>query len=82
MQLAMREQVCAIKQRRFGRFSLVKYALAGFRYLVTSIVALLLALLLVLMIVELGAAIDAAINNGSVTDASPQAEAVFLEGGR
>jgi hypothetical protein len=50
----MREQVCVINQRPCGRFSVVKYALAAFRYLVTGIVALVLALLLVVLIVELG----------------------------
>ena len=41
-------------------FSVVKYASAAFRYLVTGIVALVLALFLVLLIVEPGAAIGAA----------------------
>jgi hypothetical protein len=50
----MREQACVINQRPCGRFSVVKYALAAFRYLVTGIVALVLALLLVMLIVELG----------------------------
>jgi hypothetical protein len=50
----MREQVCVVNQRSCGRFSVVKYALAAFRYLVTGIVALVLALLLVMLIVELG----------------------------
>ena len=57
----MREQVCVINQRRCGRFSVVKYASAASRYLVTGIVALVLALLLVLLIVELGAAICGAL---------------------
>jgi len=35
----MREQVCVVNQRPCGRFSVVKYALAAFRYLVTGIVA-------------------------------------------
>ncbi len=39
----MREQVCVTKQRPCGRFSVVTYALAAFRYLATGIVALLLA---------------------------------------
>jgi hypothetical protein len=59
----MREQVCVINQRPCGRFSVVKYASAAFRYLVTGIVALVLALLLVLLIVELGAAIGAALEH-------------------
>jgi len=59
----MREQVCVINQRPCGRFSIVKYASAAFRYLVTGIVALVLALLLVLLIVELGAAIGAALEH-------------------
>jgi hypothetical protein len=50
-----------INQRPCGRFSVVRYAPAAFRYLVTGIVALVLALLLVLLIVELGAAIGAAL---------------------
>ena len=57
----MRAQVCVINQRPCGRFSVVRYAPAAFRYLVTGIVALVLALLLVLLIVELGAAIGAAL---------------------
>jgi hypothetical protein len=44
-----------IKQRLCRRFSVVKYALAVFRYLATGFVALLLVLLLV----EVGAAIGA-----------------------
>ncbi len=59
----MREQVCVINQRPCRRFSVVKYALAAFRYLVTGFVALLLVLLLVLLIVELGAAIGAALEH-------------------
>jgi hypothetical protein len=51
----MRQQVRVIKQRLCRRFSVVKYALAAFRYLVTGFVALLLVLLLV----EVGAAIGA-----------------------
>ena len=47
--------------RPWTRFSVVKYALAAFRYLMTGIVALVLALLLVLLTAELGAAIDAAL---------------------
>jgi hypothetical protein len=50
----MREQVCVVNQRPCGQFSVVKYALAAFRHLVTGIVALVLALLLVMLIVELG----------------------------
>jgi hypothetical protein len=50
----MREQVCVVNQRSCGRFSVVKYALAAFRYLVTGIVALVLALLLVLLVASLG----------------------------
>jgi hypothetical protein len=46
----MRERVFVIDQRPCGGFSVVKYALAAFRYLVTGIVALVLALLLVLLI--------------------------------
>jgi hypothetical protein len=46
----MRERVFVINQRACGGFSVVKYALAAFRYLVTGIVALVLALLLVLLI--------------------------------
>jgi hypothetical protein len=57
----MREEACVINQRPCGRFSIVKYASAAFRYLVTGIVALVLALLLVLLLVELGAAIGAAL---------------------
>jgi hypothetical protein len=57
----MREQVCVINQQPRGRFSVVKYASAAFRYLVTGIVALVLALLLVLLIVELGATTRAAL---------------------
>ena len=48
-----------IKQRSRRRFSVVKYALAAFRYLVTSFVALLLVLLLV----EVGAAIGTALEH-------------------
>ena len=59
----MRERVFVINQRPCGRFSIVKYASAAFRYLVTGIVALVLALLLVLLIVELGAAISAALEH-------------------
>jgi hypothetical protein len=59
----MREQVCVVNQRPCGQFSVVKYALAAFRHLVTGIVALVLALLLVLLIVELGAAIGAALEH-------------------
>ena len=67
--------------------------MVALRYVVTSVVAPLLALLLVLVLVELGAAIDAALGHvqedarasgnfgGSVTGASPQAKAVFVEGG-
>jgi len=50
-----------IKLRTRRRFSVVKYALAAFRYLVTGFVALLLALLLMLLLVEVGAAIGAAL---------------------
>ena len=63
----MREQVSVIHQRPCERFSVVKYASAAFRYLVTGIVALLLALLLVLLIVELGALIGAAIEHDMPT---------------
>ena len=42
----MREQVDMIKRPTCGQFSVVKYALAAFRYLVTGIVALLLVLLI------------------------------------
>jgi hypothetical protein len=59
----MRERMYVINQRPCGGFSVVKYALAAFRYLVTGIVALVLALLLVLLIVELGAAIGAALEH-------------------
>jgi hypothetical protein len=72
----MREQVCVINQRPCGRFLVVKYASAAFRYLVTGIVALVLALLLVLLIVELGAAIGEAIEHDM-----PAAKGVPLEGG-
>jgi hypothetical protein len=50
-----------IKLRTCRRFSVVKYASAAFRYLVTGFVALLLALLLMLLLVEVGAAIGAAL---------------------
>jgi len=59
----MREQVSVIHRRPCEQFSVVKYASAVFRYLVTGIVALLLALLLVMLIVELGAAISAALEH-------------------
>jgi type IV secretory pathway VirB3-like protein len=59
----MRELVCVINQRACGRFSVVTYASAAFRYLVTAIVALVLALLMVLLIVEFGAAIGAALEH-------------------
>ena len=71
----------------------MRYALVALRYVATGIVAPLLWLLLVLLLVELGAAIDAALGHvqeeapasgncgGSVTGASPQAKAVFVEGG-
>jgi len=67
--------------------------LVALRYVVTGIVAPLLVLLLALLLVELGAAIDAALGHvqeeapasgnfgGSVTGASPQAKAVYVEGG-
>jgi len=55
----MREQVSVIHRRPCEQFSVVKYASAVFRYLVTGIVALLL----VLLIVELGAAISAALEH-------------------
>jgi hypothetical protein len=76
----MRQQVRVIKQRLCRRFSVVKYALAVFRYLATGFVALLLVLLLV----EVGAAIGAALEHaredvpasdnfgGSVTGTSAQ----------
>ncbi len=82
-----------IKQRPGRRFSVVKYALAAFRYLVTGFVALLLALVLILLLVEAGAAIGAVLEHahedvptsgscgGSVTGASAQAKDVFVEGG-
>ena len=77
-----------IEQQLMSGSRVVKYALAAFRYLVTSIVAMLLALLLVLVIVELGAVIGAALDHDilasrncgrSVMRASPQAKA-FLKG--
>ena len=52
-----------IKQRADRGISVVKYALAACRYLVTSFVALLLALLLMLLIVEVGAAIGTALEH-------------------
>ncbi|HXE33864.1 MAG TPA: hypothetical protein VN087_08130 [Verrucomicrobiae bacterium] len=51
------------KRRPSIGFSVVKYALGAFRYLVTGFVALLLALLLVLLFVEVGAAIGAALEH-------------------
>jgi fatty acid desaturase len=89
----MREQVHVIKQRAGRGFSVVKYALAALRYLLTGFVALLLALVLILLLVEAGAAIGAALEHvhedvpasgncgGAVTGASPQTRAAFLEGG-
>jgi hypothetical protein len=89
----MREQVQVIKRRPGRRFSVVKYALAAFRYLVTGFVALLLALVLILLLVEAAAAIGAALEHahedvpasgncgGSVAGASPQTRAVFFGGG-
>jgi hypothetical protein len=59
----MREQARVINQRPCGRFSVLTYASAAFRYLVTGIVALALALLLVLLSVELGAAICVALED-------------------
>ena len=56
-------------------FPLVKYALAGFSLSRDEHRGAASGVLLVLMIVELGAAIGAATDNGTVTDASPQAEA-------
>ena len=41
----MREQVGVTKRPACGQFSVMKYALTAFRYLVTGIVALLLVLL-------------------------------------
>jgi hypothetical protein len=84
----MGEQVRVTKQRTCGRFSVAKYALATFRYLVTATVGLVLALLLVLLLVE-GAAVGAAFEDirasgnfgGSVMAASAQTKEVFVEGG-
>ena len=55
------------KRRPSIGFSVVKYALGAFRYLVTGFVALLLALLLVLLFVEVGAAIGAALEHDMPT---------------
>jgi uncharacterized membrane protein len=88
----MREQVCVINQRPCRGFSVVKYASAAFRYLVTGIVALVLALLMVLLIVEVGAAIGTALEHahgdipassdfGGSVMAQRASEAVFVEGG-
>jgi hypothetical protein len=88
----MREQVHVIKRRAGRGFSVVQYVLAALRYLLTGFVALLLALVLILLLVEAAAAIGAALEHahedvpasgncgGSVTGASPQTRAVFLEG--
>ena len=79
----MREQVHVIKQRAGKGFSVVNYALAALRYLLTGFVALFLALVLILLLVEAGAAIGAALEHvhenvpasgncgGAVTGASP-----------
>jgi hypothetical protein len=89
----MREQVHVIKRRAGRGFSVVQYVLTALRYLLTGFVALLLALVLILLLVEAAAAIGAALEHahedvpasgncgGSVTGASPQTRAAFLEGG-
>jgi hypothetical protein len=80
------------EQRPGKRFLVVKCALAAFRYLVTSLVALLLALPLMLLMVEVGAAIGTALEHargdmpgfgdfGGSVRSQRASDAVFMEGG-